>query len=149
MARREVPEGFFLNLPPEFQGGSDFPGETHRAVSVRFYDLSDRQKARECRLDPGYYFTISPITPKEMEERTLLNKFVPFFLETLVKEKLFKHPKPPLPTDQEKNSDIDYSQSWTFPPVCYNSEKKTLVVRAEYFKPEDAPEMKNIKVMKK
>lgn len=135
MSIKENLRRLFLRTPKPEQFGST---ETHRGISVQFYDLRETKAAKERGVEPGYYLTVYPILPPDLEDSMLLHKLSHFLLEKLKDEGLLESSDTRIPIDNKNKMFVDPAQSWFFSPAGYIDTMQLLVVRADHAGRDDA-----------
>lgn len=117
------------------------PTESQRSVSVQFYDLREAEAAKERGVDPGYYLTVHPILPPDLEDGMLLHKLSLSFFEKLREEGLLEQSDTRIHIDNKAEMFVDPAQSWFFSPAGYIDTMQLLVVRANHADRDDAQKM--------
>ena len=112
--------------------------EVKRVVSIYFHDLREKKAAKEKEVDPGYYFTVCPIFPKDLENRMLINKLQPAFFDILKNMGLLGHSDTRIHIDREAKMSIDPEQVWIFFRAGYIDDAQTLFVKAYHVNRDDA-----------
>ena len=138
MSIKENLRKMFSRTPKPDQIGSK---ETHRGISVQFYDLREVEAAKEKGVDPGYYFTVHPVLPPDLEDSMLLHKLSPTFFEKLKGEGLLAHSDTRIYIDNKAEMFVAPAQSWFFSPADYIDTMQLLVVRADHADQDNAQRM--------
>lgn len=104
--------------------------------TIYFYDLRDKQKAKEKGLKPGYYLTVIPITKQEIGDPGLLTGLSDVLSLTMLEAV-------PLPKSgtriiiDAKGNYTDPNLGWLFSPVGYILDQQKLIVRADHMDPDE------------
>ena len=104
----------------EFLGGED----------VQLWDLRNPEKAKERGVEPGYYFTVNPVSKREIDDPYILQKLSLSFHQKLQEAGLHKQSDTRIPIDTENSMFVDPSQGWLFSPTGYIPNLQMLVVKA-------------------
>lgn len=88
--------------------------EPETEKTIRFFDLTEEEGAKKLRLERGYYFSVSPITPLEFKDSVaFFNQFAPLFFQILRQNVKVEPSGRKIPVDTQGGS-TDPAFSWAF-----------------------------------
>jgi hypothetical protein len=110
---------------------SEPTGELSGGKNIQLWDLRELDKAKERGVEPGYYFTINPITKSELDDSLTLQTLSFFFHQKLQEAGLQEPSGTKIALNNEHTMFIDPAQGWLFSPSGYIPDLQMLVVRAD------------------
>lgn len=106
-------------------------GELSGDKNVQLWDLREPDKAEERGVEPGYYFTVNPITKSELDDRFVIQKLLFCFHQRIHKAGLQETSETRIAVDTKHTMFIDPATGWLFSPYGYIPDQQILVVRAD------------------
>lgn len=105
---------------------ADADVERARKISIIIHDITNAAVAKEKGLQPGYYFEVAPISPKDAEKEDLLQELSVPLMTALQKEKLLASSDTRIPLKDQMY--VDPAQGWRFALAAYSPEKQIVLV---------------------
>lgn len=135
MSIREKLHGLLSRKPRSDQVAAS---ENPRDISVQFYDLREARAAQEKEVKPGYYLTVYPIYPSDLQDSQLLSKLSLSLLEKLEEEGLLGASDTRIPVDNKGKMFVDPAQGWFFSLEGLYPKQQLLVIRADHLDRDNA-----------
>jgi hypothetical protein len=117
--------------------GFQHPETEPKDLAVILWDLTEQDEAQKHSVEPGYYFTVGPMTEKIASDEDLMYELIPYFFQTLFEEDLVGKSDIAIPIDNEGKYAVDPATSWKFTVIGLTN-NSLLLVHAEQVRPDEA-----------